>query len=67
MIKPWKIIQIKESDAGRFVEYECKRNRTREDGVFVRETLVSGFWLDEGEDPETAVEDVLVQTGWVNG
>ena len=66
MIKPWKILQIKESDAGRFVEYECKRNSTRDDGVFVRETLTSGFWLDEGEDAEPAVEEVLRQTGWID-
>jgi len=65
MIKPYKILEIKESDAGRFVSYECKKSEPTETGVR-RLKVISGFWLNEDEDPEEAVKGVLKEMGMID-
>ena len=66
MIKPWKILEIRETEAGRFVDYECHHTTSTDAGGVSRRTLRSGFLLDEGEDPEEAVKQVLIDSGWID-
>lgn len=66
MIKPWKILEIRETEAGRFVDYECWHVTSNDSGSVSRRTLRSGFLLDEGEDAEEAVKQVLIDSGWID-
>jgi len=65
MIKPFKVLGTRETEAGIYVDYECKYSEPTETGV-KKLSVRSSFKLEPNEDPEQAVEALLRETGWIN-